>query len=522
VAQFLLAEWEVRDEGRDGEIFIRCPFDDEHTSFSGPSETVYYVAGTRGYQQGHFKCLHAHCMGRTDDEFEHACGYTASTFPVVEEEPAAEPGTAIEVVEEQEPEVRFITDGKGRIEANTYNFVQFLTHPHLAGRHIAYDDFTAQIVWAPQGEPDNWRAWRDSDYASVAMRMDNRGFKSLQPATLRPAVIKAAELRATDLALQWAERLPAWDGVERIERFLPDYLKTDDDEYHRSVGRYIWTAHAGRLLVPGIKADMATIWQGPQGQYKSAALLAMSPVSSMFLELKVGHRDADTPRLMRGVLVVEMSEMSRVRNIDDEDFKTFITKQVETWVPKYQEFSTSFKRRAILHGTCNPEDILKDPTGSRRFLPFRVCGAGDAGTMIDLDRIAADRDQLWAEGIAKFKAGGIDWREAETLAKDEHVKFSSADAWGPAVTRWLLEEDPMTGKVPVDNPYTWGTTDVLVGAIGKRLAQVTPGDQARVGAVLVALGALRKRRRGMAGWVYRVERDWLYVEEDEDEVDPFS
>ena len=51
---------------------MHCPWADEHTGDSGETEAVWYAAGTGGYEQGHYKCLHAHCAKRTDAEFLHA------------------------------------------------------------------------------------------------------------------------------------------------------------------------------------------------------------------------------------------------------------------------------------------------------------------------------------------------------------------------------------------------------------------------------------------------------------------
>lgn len=65
----------------DGRVFIRCPFEDDHSD--GPQDvndtsTAYWPAHTGGYVHGHFKCLHAHCEHRTDADFKAAIGYVES------------------------------------------------------------------------------------------------------------------------------------------------------------------------------------------------------------------------------------------------------------------------------------------------------------------------------------------------------------------------------------------------------------------------------------------------------------
>lgn len=59
---------------RNGALMFDCPWKDGHSGDSGITETVYFPAGTNGYEQGHYRCLHAGCSGRTDYEFDIAVG----------------------------------------------------------------------------------------------------------------------------------------------------------------------------------------------------------------------------------------------------------------------------------------------------------------------------------------------------------------------------------------------------------------------------------------------------------------
>lgn len=75
VFQRLRQSGRVRKEWPDGKVSIRCPFEDEHTSGPGISDTVYFLPNTHGYASGHFQCLHAHCAHRTDTDFNIAIGF---------------------------------------------------------------------------------------------------------------------------------------------------------------------------------------------------------------------------------------------------------------------------------------------------------------------------------------------------------------------------------------------------------------------------------------------------------------
>ena len=109
----------------------------------------------------------------------------------------------------------------------------------------------------------------------------------------------------------------------------------------------------GRILVPGIQADIMPILVGDQGLLKSTALAAIVPSPDFFAEINLSDKDADLARIMRGKLVVEIGELKGMRSRDIEHTKAFVTRRYEQWVPKYKEFTATYPRRAVLFGTTN-------------------------------------------------------------------------------------------------------------------------------------------------------------------------
>ncbi|EAN2308016.1 DUF5906 domain-containing protein [Salmonella enterica] len=71
--------WTLLD-GANGERYIRCPFEDGHSTSGDPTSTVYFPGGTAGFEQGHFKCLHASCAHRDDGDFLNAIGIRNDDF----------------------------------------------------------------------------------------------------------------------------------------------------------------------------------------------------------------------------------------------------------------------------------------------------------------------------------------------------------------------------------------------------------------------------------------------------------
>ena len=73
---------------RNGAIDIRCPWEDQHTGGEpGDTSTTYLLASANGkYREGHFKCLHAHCEGRTNLAFKAALGISEADFDVLNDD----------------------------------------------------------------------------------------------------------------------------------------------------------------------------------------------------------------------------------------------------------------------------------------------------------------------------------------------------------------------------------------------------------------------------------------------------
>ena len=535
-------------------VSIRCPWESEHTAGGDPTATCYFPAGTGGYEQGAFVCLHAHCASRTQADFLSAIGYATDGFeslgayadarrelntearrlledlspvsPLMRGEanpapfpsdadspllsPDAErallafgitPGSDLvgAVGPDPEPLPPFERDLKtGWIKCVERNVVLACRRPDVIGCRLSYDTFTDALLVEARGLS---RPFRDEDYTAIALALRGvagRAAKGFGPGdvpreALRSAVAFVARESAVDSAVAWLRGLPVWDGTPRVARFCPDYLGTANTPYAAAVGLYWWTAHAGRVLDPGCQADMAVVLIADQGTGKTSTLRALVPDARMYVELNLLDRDEDLSRRMRGVLVGEMAELRGINSREMEGIKAWVSRREESWVPKYREFATTFPRRLVLVGTSNQEEFLADETGNRRWLPIHV------GARQDIGAIERDRDQLWAEAMVLFEGGllndgeGVQWREAERLAKAEHEQFRLVDPWESAVRRWL-EEGGLKADRPADRE--WITADeVLHEAIHVDLKYAKMSEQFRIGKILRTIGYRKAVRR---------------------------
>ena len=382
----------------------------------------------------------------------------------------------------------FVRDKSGRPLASADNVAKALRSSAYCGLWLGFDRFRDEIMFsaAAQGA---WQSFTDADYVRLRITLENRGFRPIGRELMRDVVLLVAAESAFDSAIAWLEPLQ-WDGVPRVEQFFHRYLGAQDSTYSSAVSRYLWSALAGRVLEPGVKADMVPILVGAQGVGKSRAVAALAPSLMFFTELSLQDHDDNLSRLMRGRLVAEIGELRGLHTRELESIKAFITRTHENWIPKYREFATQFARRLVFIGTTNKDEFLADETGNRRWLPVKVGLKG----LADVQAIERDRLQLWAEGKALFLKGGVHYAQVEALAGDAQQGHTMSDSWAEVVSNWLREPDALTGKAPCERPHLRLST-VLREALRFEDKQIKRSDEMRAGAVLRGLGYERKKVR---------------------------
>ncbi len=525
VAAWIAENWNVYDHDPDGRLFIECPFAGEHTSDSGPTATAYFPAGTGGYQRGHFDCKHAHCTDRKDPAFREAIGYEADQFPELDDQgrgianSGSEQGFGLEesipdteladpntgrirgsaLRAPPDPELKVRRTDSGEILPTTQSIVSSLRCNWMTGIRLAWDEFTAGIVWAPEKEwPPQWRDYTPELLTELKMALEQRGFKPINHDEFKRCVHYAAFKASVDTAQDWIETL-VWDGVERVETFAADTLPgVGDTLYSRALSRYLWTGLAGRVIEPGVKADMVLVLVGEEGLRKSSWAAALSPTRAAFTDtISLKHRDDNNSRKMRGRLVIELAELKGLASREGEEIRAFLAQQEEEWRPVFRETNIKYLRRCLMIGTSNDSTFLEERMGMRRLLPTEVTG------VCDVDYVTANREQLWAEAAVLFAAGGVDW-SVEQHAPSERVKFMSHDEWMAPVARWLLDTHPGIGMSYVESGEKFGSADALTGAVSIPSGMQDRAKQMRMSRVLTALGCKKGKHEGGSRW-YSIE-----------------
>lgn len=519
VAEHLIEQGLVLGEGKN-QVFVECPWIDGHSSENGETETSWMIAGTGKYRNGHFSCRHAGCSHRTDAEFKAAVGYKpakASEFEDLRKDDAAlaayvalAPGAspkskelkAAKKFDLDKPLPAFDRDGKDQIETNLKNLVAALRAPQAVECELAYDEFRGELMYAEQ--PGEWQALTDGFQTELSIRIEDLGFKDQVDITkLRRALDWISDHQRMDTAIYWLENLvPAWDGVPRIHRFWPDYMRTKDTEYTQQLGLYSWTAHAARILDPGCQVDMVPVLVGDEGLRKTSALKAIIPHPSHYGEFNLAKDDEKLARIMRGKLLGELAELRGISVRDAESVLAWITRTEEEWTPKFKEFNTTLARRLVLYGTTNDLEFLQPHMGFRRWLPVMILG------LIDTNKITRDCIQLWAEARETYISEGIEYAAVERLAKAERAAFKHIDPWFDKVNAAIddtIGEDDDDNELTMRNCGTLTGERVLIDVLGFDAGRIKKAEQMRIGEVLKACGMVKIQRkvagRNMKVWV---------------------
>lgn len=184
-----------------------------------------------------------------------------------------------------------------------------------------------------------------------------------------------------------------WDGTPRAEGLFIDYMGADDCQYHRDIARMLLVAAVTRIYEPGHKFDFAVIIEGVQGKRKSTFIETLG--RSWFAELDGDFHDQKAMiELMQGAWIMEIPELSGFNRGDVRSIKAFISRKKDRARLAYARRAGEFPRQCVFIGSTNDREYLKDDTGGRRFWPC-ICSA----TEIDIERLEANVDQIWAEAV---------------------------------------------------------------------------------------------------------------------------
>ena len=268
-----------------------------------------------------------------------------------------------------------------------------------------------------------------------------------------------------------------WDKILRCDEWLIKSTGCEDNYYTRMASAKFLIAAVSRIYKPGCKFDHMLILEGPQRIGKSTLVEIMA--GDWFLDTNFENRDKDLVDSMRGIFIVEISELSGMNKKDIEWLKSFLSRKVDRVRLPYAQRSKDFYRQCVFLGTYNPSGnnmYLRDDTGNSRFWPI------ECQKNIDFGYLKENRGQLWAEALARYKNGEklyIDNKESLDILSDIHVNRELESPSFYLIKKWLgikeivsmedIIEDCLKINMSGKEPKTLLSISTTVGIIMRKL-----------------------------------------------------
>ena len=242
--------------------------------------------------------------------------------------------------------------------------------------------------------------WSDADLACAKLYFE-KVYGLWSPSKFKDALLAVISSERLYHPIKKYFEMLTWDGVERVDTLLIDYLGAEDTPYVRAVTRKTIVAAVARVFTPGVKFDSILVLNGPQGIGKSTffAILGKEWYSD---SLSISDmKDKTAAEKLQGYWILELGELAGIKKVDVEVVKGFVTRTDDKFRQSYGVNVESHPRACIIVGSTNSEGgFLRDVTGNRRFWPVHVSGKGKyhAWELTDVD-------QIWAEAIQKYHDG---------------------------------------------------------------------------------------------------------------------
>ena len=378
-----------------------------------------------------------------------------------------------------------VPDNNGAPVPNLENVRRIMLSGEEWAGQFQYNEFD-RTIWIMRPTP---RQATDNDFLNATARLQSTVFPSIAVQTVRDGITTAAAEQSFHPVRDYLRGLD-WDGTPRLHKLFTDYFPchlhgdiAGHAEFVAAAGQRFCIGAVARIMAPGAKVDTMPTLSGAQGLKKSTGVEALVGRDWYGGDMP-GMDDKDAKQWLSGRWVAEMAELSAMKGKEVEHVKNFLSTATDRFRVAYGRVPETIPRQTVFFGTVNDDEYLADSTGGRRFWPLRVVRT------VDVERIAAERDQLWAEAVALYDAGWKWWfDQGECPALSEmQESVRAVDLDETRIADWIRREPG----------------DVTPLQIAAALFDGQRGDRALSGRIARYLKALgweqSKKKEGVRYW----------------------
>lgn len=292
----------------------------------------------------------------------------------------------------------------------------------------------------------------------------------------------------------YLNNLGSWDGKDRITE-IAKLVPCDNENWPRLFMRWFLSMVAHWMgYDPEHGNSTAPILIGAQGFRKSTfCRILLPPELRVFFTDSIDFRTkVEAERMLGRFLLINIDEFDQLSDSQFAFIKHLFQKPQSNIREMYSPTISAKKRYASFIGTSNHKDVLRDPTGNRRFICIDVTAPIKVETAIDYN-------QLYAQAIYLIQNGERYWinDEDEALIKSTNKEY---EVESPLE---LIIRDTIRKPVPGEYFELIKLTDIMGKlhshpSFNKKQMNSLP----KLGRVLTKMNIVKKRKTD--GWYYEV------------------
>lgn len=276
------------------------------------------------------------------------------------------------------------------------------------------DIIKTRIIFRPLNSNKQFRVLEDPQLNTMCVNADFSGLKQAKPATVM-MYLSSEHIPPYDAIVEYLERVGKNRVTGKIDQ-LCSCIKTNNDAlFKRYFKKWLASSVANALIKRGCQNHTCLVFTGGQGAGKTTFFNWLCPgeLSEYMItgEIDLKKVSETTWKLAEYWFINLEEQIKALHKQDANTVKQLITLPTISGRRPYGRLDAHGYRLANFLASTNDEDFLNDPSGSRRFLCFKIESINLAYQKINID-------DIWCEAYHFFKDNPNDYFLTSTDIED--------------------------------------------------------------------------------------------------------
>lgn len=323
---------------------------------------------------------------------------------------------------------------------SVYNIELILENDIKLHRKLSYNEFSQESEIRSDIALNDMKiakGYIEDDFTHALKSYIEQNYNFIpQSANIESAVINVSRKNSYHPLRDYLDQAKLkWDKKNRIEKLLSDYLGVEQSEYSYMGLLCLLVGAIQKVKAPYEKFDFIFDFVGDTGTGKTTF------IQKLFLEARGYYTDSmkslsqtDDYAIMQRAWCVNDDELVISKKTGIEVIKKFASQKELEYRTPYARRGIRRPKNFIIVRTSNESGHLKDETGNRRFVPFKVSKKRQRYHPLNNEAAAQLTDevvmQIWGEAMAAYEK--IDRKkfyvEVENLAANYLDEFMAVDS----------------------------------------------------------------------------------------------